>query len=196
MQETPELLLKKTLLVEFVSVSVCSKQLPPAKSDLPCSSQKKVIWTLKMVAGLFLPSNNHSSFCHWKTLNLREFCLDNIYWGKGCKGSCWHLLGPKAPTKLSSLLGLTQARTFSYLMSAQRESWFKGFFGGSKIELFYPYFCIHKINWLLSPMPKVPRQCGNISRSAWSCLCLHCCYFCSQETFPGDRFTPGKEYIF
>lgn len=40
------------------------KQPPAAKSDLPCSSQKKVIWTLKMVAGLFLPSNNHSSSCH------------------------------------------------------------------------------------------------------------------------------------
>lgn len=55
---------KENITCWSLCASVCSKQPPPAKSHLPCSSQKTVIWTLKMVAGLFLPSNNHSSSCH------------------------------------------------------------------------------------------------------------------------------------
>ena len=118
-----------------------------AKCDLPCSSQQKVDWTLKTVAALFFPSNNQFSSCHCfeHLFFLGSFALTRSVGAKACNGSYWHLLGPKTPTKLPSLLRLTRTRNFSYLMSAHRGSWLKDFCGGSKIEQFYLYFCTHKI---------------------------------------------------
>lgn len=138
----------------------------------------------------------------WKPLILRDFCLDNIQavvlatfiGAKGCNGPYWHLPGPKAPTKLPSLLGLTQARTFSYLTSAHRESWLKGFCGGSKIELFYPYFCIHKIYLTPVSHAQSPKAVWKHFQICLKLLVPSLLFLLLSRDLLRDRLTPGKEY--
>lgn len=87
----------------------------------------------------------------WKPLLLGEFCLDNFHWGQ-CNGSYWHLLGPKHLLSLPVCSSWHRQGPF-HIWWVHRERWLRGFCGGSKIELFYPYFCIHKIH--LTPVSHV-----------------------------------------